>query len=152
MLAFKRNETCSQGTFITCIDCNMSETAMTRSPDLIRFLALSNEKVLLRLLSISSVKLRRKGIKPHWRFSRLRTDEVVVKAKIGQSGRQRDNRDAMCPVFVYTKSASTSKLLAAKVKTQFSIHHHTMKKQTQLKIKKSFRDLLNIRRDWKLHE
>nr|KYP74628.1 hypothetical protein KK1_007315 [Cajanus cajan] len=108
---------------------------MTRSPDLIRFLALSNENVLLRLLSISSEKLRRKGIKPHWRFRRLRTDGVVVKAKIGQSGRQRDNRDAMYPVFVYTKSASTSKLLAAKVKTQINKHHQTTKKQTKLKIK-----------------
>lgn len=85
---------------MTCIDCNISETAMTRSPDLIRFLALSNEKVLLRLVSISSEKLKRKGIKPHWRFRRLRTDVVVVKAKIGQSGRHRDNRDAMWPVLV----------------------------------------------------
>lgn len=90
----------SQGTFITCMDCKISETAMTRSPDLIKFLALSNEKVLLRLLSISSEKLRRKGMRPHWRFRRLRTDVVVVKAKIGQSGRQRDSSDAVCPVFV----------------------------------------------------
>ncbi|RYR71162.1 hypothetical protein Ahy_A02g005460 [Arachis hypogaea] len=91
----------------------MSETAITRSPDLIKFLALRSEKVLLRLLSISSEKLRRNGIRPHWRFRRLRTDGVVVKANIGQSGRHLDNRDAMHPVFVYTKSASTSKLLAA---------------------------------------
>lgn len=78
----------------------MSETAITRSPDLIIPLALSKEKVLLRLLSISSEKLRRKGIRPHCRFKRLRTEVVVVKAKIGQSGRQRDRRDAMWPVFV----------------------------------------------------
>lgn len=73
---------------------------MTRSPDLIKFLALSNENVLLRLLSISSVKLRRKGIRPHCRFKRLRTDVMVVKAKIGQSGRHLERRDAMWPVFV----------------------------------------------------
>lgn len=73
----------------------MSETAITRSPDLIIPLALSKEKVLLRLLSMSSEKLRRKGIRPHCRFRRLLTDAVVVKAKIGQSGRQRDKRDAM---------------------------------------------------------
>ena len=85
---------------MTWMDCNMSETAITRSPDLIIPLALSNEKVLLRLLSISSEKLRRKGIRPHCRFRRLRTEVVVVKAKMGQSGRQRDRRDAMWPVFV----------------------------------------------------
>lgn len=85
---------------MTWMDCNISETAITRSPDLIRFLALSNEKVLLRLLSISSEKLKRKGIKPHCRFRRLRTDVVEVKAKIGQSGRHLDSRDAMCPAFV----------------------------------------------------
>lgn len=78
----------------------MSETAITRSPDFIKFLALSNEKVLLRSLSISSEKLKRKGIRPHCRFRRLRTDVVLVKAKIGQSGLHRDSRDAMCPVFV----------------------------------------------------
>jgi hypothetical protein len=89
-----------QGTFITWIDCNMSETAMTRSPDLIKFLALSNANVLLRLPSMSSEKLTRKGIRPHCRFRRLRTDVVLVKAKIGQSGRQRERRDAMWPVFV----------------------------------------------------
>ncbi|PPR84753.1 hypothetical protein GOBAR_AA35961 [Gossypium barbadense] len=82
------------------MDCNMSDTAITRSPDLIIPLALSNEKVLLRLASISSEKLRRKGIRPHCRFRRLRTDVVVVKAKMGQSGRHRDRRDAMWPVFV----------------------------------------------------
>ena len=78
----------------------MSETAMTRSPDLIIPLALSNEKVLLRLLSISSEKLRRKGIRPHCRFRRLLKDVVLVKANIGQSGLQRDKREAMWPVFV----------------------------------------------------
>lgn len=78
----------------------MSETAITRSPDLIKFLALSKAKVLFRLLSMSSEKLRRKGMRPHCRFRRLRTDVVEVKANIGQSGRQRDRRDAMCPVFV----------------------------------------------------
>lgn len=82
------------------MDCNISETAMTRSPDLIIPLALSKAKVLLRLVSISSVKLRRKGIRPHCKLSRLRTEVVFVNAKIGQSGRQRDNRDAMCPFFV----------------------------------------------------
>jgi len=140
MLAFRRNGTCSQGTFITCIDCNISETAMTRSPDLMRFLALSNAKVLLRLLSMSSEKLRRKGIKPHWRLRRLRTDGVVVKAKIGQSGRHRDNKDAMYPVFVYTKSASTSKLLAEKSLKQVKVstHHQTTNKQTKPKKNKSF--------------
>ena len=73
---------------------------MTRSPDLIIPLALSKAKVLFRLLSMSSEKLRRKGIKPHCKFKRLRTDVVVVKAKIGQSGLQRERRDAMCPFFV----------------------------------------------------
>lgn len=99
MLAIQTNSS-FHGTFITWIDCNMSETAMTRSPDLIKFLALSNENVLLRLLSISSEKLKRKGIRPHCKFRRLRTDVVAVNAKIGQSGRQRERRDAMWPVFV----------------------------------------------------
>lgn len=64
---------------------------------------------------MSSEKLRRKGIRPHCRFRRLRTDVVDVKANIGQSGRQRERRDAMWPVFVYTKRASTPKLLAARL-------------------------------------
>lgn len=73
---------------------------MTRSPDLIIPLALSNEKVLFRLLSMSSEKLRRNGISPHCRFKRLLTEAVFVKAKIGQSGRHRETNDAMCPLFV----------------------------------------------------
>ena len=85
------------GTFITWIDCNMSDTAITRSPDLIKFLALSSKNVLLRLFSMSSEKLSRKGINPHCKLRRLLTDVVEVKAKIGQSGRQRDSRDAMWP-------------------------------------------------------
>jgi hypothetical protein len=36
-----------------------------------------------------------------------------VKAKTGQSGRHRESREAMCPVFVKTKTASTPKPLAA---------------------------------------
>lgn len=92
----------------------MSDTAITRSPDLIIPRALSSEKVLLRLLSMSSEKPRRNGIRPHCRFRRLLTEVSVVKAKMGQSGRLRDSKDAMCPSFVYTKRASTSKLLAAK--------------------------------------
>ena len=92
----------------------MSDTAMTRSPVCIIPLALRREKVRLRLLSMSSEKLNLKGISPHWRFNRLLTDVVVVNANIGQSGRLRDKRDAKWPVFVYTKRASTPKLLAAK--------------------------------------
>nr|GMD65536.1 hypothetical protein GOBAR_AA35961 [Ipomoea batatas] len=80
-----QNLLCSHGTFITWIDCNMSETATTRSPDLIMPRAFSREKVLLRLLSMSSEKLKRKGIRPHCRFRRLRTEVVVVNAKMGQS-------------------------------------------------------------------
>lgn len=78
----------------------MSESAMTRSPDWIMPLALSSEKVRFRLLSMSSEKLRRKGMRPHWRFNRLLTDVEVVKAKIGQSGRHRESSEAMWPVFV----------------------------------------------------
>ena len=73
---------------------------MIRSPELIIPLALSKEKVLFRLLSTSSEKSRRKGIKPHCRFRYLRMDVVGVNAKIGQSGRLRERRDAVCPVFV----------------------------------------------------
>lgn len=73
---------------------------MTRSPDCIMPLALSSENVRLRLLSMSSEKLRRKGMRPHWRFNRLRTDVEVVNAKIGQSGRQRERMEAISPVFV----------------------------------------------------
>lgn len=73
----------------------MSETAMTRSPDLIIPRDFSKKKVLLRLLSISSEKLKRNGIRPHCRFRRLRTDVVSVNAKMGQSGRQRERSDAM---------------------------------------------------------
>jgi hypothetical protein len=36
-----------------------------------------------------------------------------VKAKTGQSGRHRESREAMWPVFVKTKTASTPKPLAA---------------------------------------
>jgi hypothetical protein len=36
-----------------------------------------------------------------------------VKAKTGQSGRHRGSREAMWPVFVKTKTASTPKPLAA---------------------------------------
>jgi len=102
----------SQGTFITWMDCSMSERAITRSPDWIMPLALSREKVRFRLLSMSSEKLRRKGMSPHWRFSRLLTDVEVVKAKTGQSGRHRERREAMWPVFVKTKTASAPKPLA----------------------------------------
>lgn len=73
----------------------MSETEITRSPDFIIPRDLSKEKVLFRLLSISSEKLRRNGIRPHCKFKRLRTDVVVVNAKMGQSGLQRDRRDAI---------------------------------------------------------
>ena len=41
------------------------ERAITRSPDWIMPLALSREKVRFRLLSMSSEKLRRKGMSPH---------------------------------------------------------------------------------------
>lgn len=78
----------------------MSETAITRSPDLIMPLAFSNENVLFKLLSMSSEKLRRNGISPHCRFKRLLTEVVVVKAKIGQSGRHRETKEAMCPLVV----------------------------------------------------
>jgi hypothetical protein len=91
----------------------MSESAITRSPDLIMPLVLSREKVRFRLLSMSSEKLRRKGMRPRWRFRRLLRDVEVVKAKMGQLGRHRESREAMCPVFVKTKTASTPKLLAA---------------------------------------
>lgn len=82
------------------MDCNISEITMIRSPDLIIPLALSKNKLPFRLLSISSVKERQNVIKPHRRFRRLRTDAVGVNAKIGQSGRLEDRRDAVCPVFV----------------------------------------------------
>jgi len=49
---------------------------------------------------------------PHWRFSRLLTDVEVVKSKTGQSGRHRESREAMWPVFVKTKTASAPKPLA----------------------------------------
>lgn len=91
---------------------------MIRSPDLIIPLAFSSEKLLSRLLSMSLVKLRQKGINPQCRFKRLCEDGLGVNAKTGQSGRQRDRSDAMCPVFVYTKSASASNLLA-----EISKHH-----------------------------
>ncbi|MFS8015052.1 hypothetical protein Hanom_Chr15g01351841 [Helianthus anomalus] len=62
---------------------------------------------------MSSENPSRNGIKPHCRFRRLLTETSSVKAKMGQSGRLRDSRDAISPFFVYTKRASTSKLLAA---------------------------------------
>lgn len=100
---------------MTWIDCSMSESAITRSPDWIIPRAFNRAKVRLRLLSMSSEKLKRKGIRPHCRFSRRRTVVEVVKANIGQSGRHRDSRDAMWPVFVYTNTASTPRLFAAKI-------------------------------------
>lgn len=82
------------------MDCNMSalemsETATMRSPDFIMPRAFKSAKVLRRLLSMSPEKSRRKGIKPHCRFSRCRTVLVSVKAKMGQSGRDLDRSDAM---------------------------------------------------------
>jgi hypothetical protein len=73
----------------------MSESAITRSPDCTMPLALSREKVRLMLLSMSSESLRRNGIRPHWRFSRLLTVVDDVNAKIGQSGRHRESKEAM---------------------------------------------------------
>jgi hypothetical protein len=97
---------------MTWIDCSISERAITRSPDWIIPRAFSREKVRLRLLSMSSDKLRRKGMRPHCRFSRRRTVVELVNAKMGQSGRHRDSRDAMWPLFVYTNTASTPRLFA----------------------------------------
>ncbi|EYU41427.1 hypothetical protein MIMGU_mgv1a016845mg [Erythranthe guttata] len=93
----------------------MSETAITRSPDLTIPRALSSEKSLVEVaFPCRREKLKRKGIKtPFKGLKRLRTEVVVVNAKIGQSGLHRDRRDAMWPLVVYTKIASTSKLLAA---------------------------------------
>lgn len=53
---------------------------------------------------------------PHRRFSRRRAAADGVKAKTGQSGRHRESRDPMCPVFVYTNRASAPSLFAAKAK------------------------------------
>ena len=78
----------------------MSESAITRSPDCTIPLALSREKVRLRLLSMSSESLSLNGMRPHCRFSRLLTDVEDVNAKIGQSGRHRESREAMWPSFV----------------------------------------------------
>lgn len=123
------------GTLITWMDWSISETAITRSPVLIIPLALSKENVLFRLLSISSEKLNRNGIIPHCRLSRRLIDGSVVKANIGQSGRQRDKRDAICPDFVYTKIASTSKLLAVNLQKSNSILHNDSSKTLASKSK-----------------
>jgi len=61
---------------------------------------------------MSSESLSRNGMRPHCRFSRLLTEVEDVNAKIGQSGRHRESREAMWPVFVKTKTASAPKPLA----------------------------------------
>ena len=56
-------------------------------------LAFNNATVWKRLLSISSEKFsQKKGMRPHWRLSRRLRVFEVVKAKIGQSGRQLDKK------------------------------------------------------------
>jgi hypothetical protein len=84
---------------------------------------LSRKKVRLKLLSISSVKSRRNGIRPHCKFKHLLTCVDGVKAKIGQSGRQRDKREAMSPFLVYTNMASTARLFAIQFKISPKTHH-----------------------------
>ena len=108
-------ELCEQnfyGIFITCIDCNISETAITKSPGFTIPLAFNRTNVRLKLLSMSSLKSSRNGIRPHCKFKHLLTCVEGVNANIGQSGRQRDRRDAMSPFLVYTNIASTARLFA----------------------------------------
>nr|KYP75245.1 hypothetical protein KK1_007951 [Cajanus cajan] len=65
--------------------------------------------------SASSDKSTRRGTTPHCKFRAMRVLSSLVKAKIGGFGRLRDRSDAMCPCFVYTKMASTPRLLAAPI-------------------------------------
>lgn len=91
-----------------------SETTNTESPsssnpfDFIRLM------VTLMLASISSDKSTSRGVTPHCKFIAIRVLSSSVKANTGGLGRFRENNDAICPCFVYTKIASTARLLATK--------------------------------------
>lgn len=97
----------------------ISETTRTTSPWLINPLDSISWTDFEMLDSASSDKSTRRGTTPHRRFRAIRVLSSSVKAKMGGFGRLRDRSDAMCPCFVYTKMASTPRLLAAEQKGNF---------------------------------
>ena len=96
-----------------------SETSRTTSASLIIIpFVLIRSKVFEMLASISSDKSTRSGITPHYKFKAIRALLSLVNANIGGQGRLRDKSDAISPCFVYTKMASTPRLLDAEEKHQ----------------------------------
>lgn len=90
-----------------------SETTKTESPSFTNPFDFMRWMVLEMLDSISSDRSTRTGITPHCKFRAIRVLSSFVKANMGGFGLLRDKRDAMCPCLVYTKIASTARLLAA---------------------------------------
>ena len=96
-----------------------SETTRTTSPWLINPLDFISWTDFEMLDSASSDKSTRRGTTPHCKVRAMRVLSSLVKAKMGGFGRLRDRSDAMCPYFVYTKMASTPRLLAAEQMGKF---------------------------------
>lgn len=107
---------------VECVEVK-SETTKTTSPSFIIPLVLIRSMVFEMLASISSDKSTRTGITPHCKFKAIRALLLFVNANMGEYGRLRDRSDAICPCFVYTKIASTPRLLAAE-----QAHHSKFEK------------------------
>lgn len=90
-----------------------SDTTKTESPCFTIPFIFMRSMVFDTLASMSSNKSTRRGITPHCKFKAIRVLSSFVNANMGGYGRLRDRRDAICPCFVYTKMASTPRLLAA---------------------------------------
>lgn len=90
-----------------------SETTKTVSPSFTKPFDFMRSMVLEILDSMSSDRSTRSGVTPHCKFKAIRVLSSFVKANMGGFGLLRDRSDAMCPCLVYTKIASTARLLAA---------------------------------------
>lgn len=110
-----------------------SETTRTESPFFIKPFDFITSMAVEILASISSLKSTRSGVTPHCKFRDILVLSELVNANIGGFGRFRDNNDAMWPCFVYTKMASTARLLAApkkkKKSTQFVTYRARQRKR-----------------------
>lgn len=94
-------------------DGEISETTKTSSPSSNIPFIFIRSMVFVMLASTSSDNSARIGVTPHCRFILIRVLLLSVKANMGELGRMRDKSDAIWPCFVYTKMASTPRLLAA---------------------------------------
>lgn len=89
-----------------------SDTTKTASPSRTIPFAFRRLTDLAMSTSMSSVRSTNSGMTPHCRFRAMRVLSSFVNANMGEFGRLRESRDAMCPCFVYTKIASTPRLSA----------------------------------------